>query len=51
MYYSFDYGLAHFVCFSTESSFPGALTDADMFGDQLAWIEDDLRYDFYQSPP
>lgn len=45
MYYSFDYGLAHFICYSTESSFPGALTDADMFGDQLAWIEADLKYE------
>jgi len=42
MYYSFDYANVHFVSISTETSF----TDApfgDDFGDQLTWLEEDLK--------
>ncbi len=46
MYYSFDYGLAHFVIYSTETSFPGApfpLVDGEDFGDEMQWLINDLK--------
>ena len=48
MYYSFDYGLVHFVSIDTESTFPGApegpgtWLSSGPFGDQLGWLESDL---------
>jgi hypothetical protein len=42
MYHSFDYGLVHFICLSTESSFPKAMESPDLFGDELVWLENDL---------
>jgi len=48
LWYSFDYGLVHFVQIDTESDFPnspmGPSTwyNAGPFGDQLAWLEKDL---------
>jgi len=43
MYYSFDYSNVHFISYSTESSFDGApFGDADDFGDEYAWLEEDL---------
>ena len=48
MWYSFDYGLVHFVSISTETDFPGApegpgsYLNAGPFGDQMGWLERDL---------
>ena len=44
MYYSFDYGLVHFVNVDTESTFPGAPEgkESGPFGDQAAWLKADL---------
>ena len=48
MWYSFDYGLAHFVFISTESDYPGAppmgmSRTPGPFGDQLSWLRSDLE--------
>ena len=52
VYYSFDVGPVHFVSINTESDFPGAPTTPHTkigggaggpFGDQLSWLETDLR--------
>lgn len=48
MWYSFNYGQAHFVSISTETDFPGSpegqgsLANDGPFGDQMAWLEADL---------
>jgi len=48
MWYSFNYGQAHFVSISTETDFPGSpegqgsLANDGPFGDQLGWLEADL---------
>jgi predicted phosphodiesterase len=41
MWYSFDYSYAHFISISTETDYPGAVF-GQHFGDQLAWLENDL---------
>jgi hypothetical protein len=49
MWYSFDYGLVHFVQISTETDFPGAPEGPNTwipsgpFGDQLSWLAADLE--------
>ena len=45
MFYSFDYGLVHFVNIDTESTFPGApeAKGSGPFGDQAAWLKADLQ--------
>ena len=48
MWYSFNYGPVHFVQIDTETDFPGSPNDQYRsknggFGDQLAWLEQDLR--------
>jgi len=46
MFYSFDYGPAHFVAYSTETSFPGApfpLISGEDYGDQMEWLKTDLQ--------
>merc|ERR1712070_587046 len=53
MWYSFDYGSVHFITIDTETDFPGApeedgwlikeLFNTGHFGDQLAWLEADLK--------
>ena len=49
MWYSFDYGLVHFVSVDTEVAYPGSpegpgtYMNAGPFGDQLAWLEADLQ--------
>ena len=44
MFYSFDYGLVHFINIDTESTFPGAPEgkNSGPFGDQAAWLKADL---------
>lgn len=43
MFYSFNYKTVHFVCYSTETSFPGApLGSVEDFGDEVAWLKQDL---------
>jgi hypothetical protein len=48
MWYSFNYGQAHFVSISTETDYPGSpegqgsLANDGPFGDQLGWLEADL---------
>ncbi|KJE98261.1 hypothetical protein CAOG_08251 [Capsaspora owczarzaki ATCC 30864] len=48
LWYSFDYGMVHFVSISTETDFPGApegpgsYMNAGGFGNQLEWLEQDL---------
>jgi len=45
MWYSFDYGLAHFVQIDTDTDFPNAYQHKygfGGFGNQLAWLEADL---------
>jgi hypothetical protein len=42
MFYSFDYSLAHFISLSSETDYPYA-PYAAQFGDQLAWLERDLK--------
>jgi len=49
MWYSFDYGLIHFIQISTETDFPnapenpGSFLNAGPFGNQISWLEADLR--------
>jgi len=44
MFYSFDYSYVHFISYSTESSFPDApYGEINDFGDQLLWLEADLK--------
>jgi len=49
MWYSFNYGLAHFVSIDTETDYngspegQGSLAGYGPFGDQLAWLEADLQ--------
>ena len=45
MFYSFNYANVHFVAISTETDFPGAPPrEASVsFGDQMAWLEEDLK--------
>lgn len=47
MWYSFDYGMVHFISISTETDIPNApdsnfWLNAGPFGDQLGWLEQDL---------
>jgi hypothetical protein len=42
MFYSYNYANIHFVSISTETDFPGA-PEPSTFGDQLAWLENDLK--------
>ncbi len=48
LWYSYDYGLVHFVQIDTETDYPnapmgpGTYFNAGPFGDQLAWLEADL---------
>ena len=48
MWFSFDYGLVHFVSIDTEVDYPnspegrGTWGDAGPFGDQLGWLQQDL---------
>jgi hypothetical protein len=43
MWYSFNYGNVHYVVIDTETDFPGAPEGTEMFGDQLAWLKQDLQ--------
>lgn len=49
MWYSYNYGPAHFVSISTETDFTGAPNNnftgypVGPFGDQMAWLENDLK--------
>jgi len=49
MWYSFDYSYAHFISMSTETDFPsspegpGTLWGAGPFGDQMSWLEAELK--------
>ena len=49
MWFSFDYGLVHFVSIDLEVDYPGApegpgtYINAGPFGDQLAWLAADLK--------
>jgi len=51
LWYSFDFGPAHFVFINTESDYPNAPSEQNShlnpkgggFGDQLSWLEADLR--------
>jgi hypothetical protein len=49
MWWSFDYGMAHFIQVDTETDFPnspegpGTYLGGGPFGNQLAWIENDLQ--------
>ena len=48
MWYSFNYGMVHFVSLSSETDYknspegPRTLWGAGPFGDQLSWLKDDL---------
>lgn len=48
MFYSFNYANVHFISIDTETGFPGAPSEhryvfaCGGFGDQLAWLENDL---------
>lgn len=42
MWYSFDYANVHFVSIDTETDYPKAPFNVSDFGDQLAWLEQDL---------
>lgn len=48
MHYSFNYGNVHFISLDTETGYPGAREETRYvlpcggFGDQLAWLEQDL---------
>lgn len=43
MWYSFDYGPIHWIGLSTETDFPDAPEVPELFGDQLTWLENDLK--------
>jgi hypothetical protein len=49
MWYSFDYGLVHFVMLSSETDYknspegPNTLWNAGPFGDQMGWLKQDLQ--------
>jgi predicted phosphodiesterase len=49
LFYSFDYGLVHFVSIDTEVDFPnspegpGTKKNCGPFGDQLTWLRNDLE--------
>jgi acid phosphatase type 7 len=43
MWYSFDYGPIHWIGLSTETDFPDAPEVPSLFGDQLTWLESDLK--------
>ena len=49
MWYSFDYGLVHFVMMDSETYYkfspegPLSQVGAGPFGDQLGWLKDDLQ--------
>lgn len=45
MFYSFDYGLMHFISIDTEAAFPNSPegSDSGPFGDQAAWLHADLK--------
>ncbi|KAE8961019.1 hypothetical protein PR001_g30178, partial [Phytophthora rubi] len=50
MWYSYEYGTVHFTTLSTETDYPNAPSNAYFtkrvyggFGDQLAWLEEDLK--------
>ena len=49
MWFSFDYGLVHFISIDTEVDYPnspegpGTWGNAGPFGDQLGWLEADLK--------
>lgn len=46
MWYSFNYGSVHFVSIDTETDYPGAPEETSTsghFGNQLQWLENDLR--------
>ena len=49
MHYSFDYGPVHFISIDTETGYPGAAGETRVvlkcggFGDQLSWLEEDLK--------
>ena len=49
MYFSFDYGLVHFISIDTEVGYPGSpegpgtVLNSGPFGDQLGWLEADLK--------
>lgn len=49
MWFSFDYGLVHFISIDTEVDYPGSpegpgtLLNSGPFGDQLGWLEADLK--------
>ena len=49
MWFSFDYGLVHFISIDTEVVYPnspegpGTFLNAGPFGNQLAWLEADLK--------
>jgi hypothetical protein len=44
MFYSFDYGLMHFISIDTEAAYPNSPegNDTGPFGDQAAWLRADL---------
>lgn len=49
MWYSFDYGLVHFVMLDSETDYkfspegPLSQVGAGPFGDQMGWLKDDLK--------
>ncbi|EGZ11265.1 hypothetical protein PHYSODRAFT_518590 [Phytophthora sojae] len=50
MWYSYEYGTVHFTSLSSETDYPNAPSNAYFtkrvygnFGDQLAWLEEDLK--------
>lgn len=43
MFYSFNYANVHFIAVSTETDYPNAPEGKHTFGDQLLWLERDLR--------
>jgi len=43
MWYSFNYGNIHFVSIDTETDYPYAPEGVISFGDQLGWLQNDLK--------
>jgi len=49
MWYSFDYGMVHFVMMDSETDYkfspegPLSQVGAGPFGDQMGWLKDDLQ--------